>query len=43
MKGDLVPYNVASKAATLTWLTKAMVHYHLQKLNQAGNWCNGEK
>ena len=26
---------VASKAATLTWLTKPMVQYHLQKLNQA--------
>ena len=26
---------VASKAATQTWLTKPMVQYHLQKLNQA--------
>ena len=31
---------VASKAATQTWLTKPMVQYHLQKLNQAGKATN---
>ena len=31
---------VASKAATLAWLTNAMVLYHLPKLNQAGKATN---